>query len=118
MPTSITIFLAVASALWLAGFAACLLALKWSMTDRVPRFPAALALCAAALTIGYLGFTRFELTYARTVNGQGWSLSSKGFFLALMLLAAVSLLVVCCKRSSPSRNSEMGDPPPGDSFVG
>jgi hypothetical protein len=121
MPASITIFLAIVTALWLAGVAACCVALALSGNCRVSRFPAAVGLCAAALVIGYAGFARFELTYARTVNGQGWSISSKWFFLALMVIAAVSLLVVCSKRLSLSRNSQpnspSGDPPSGDSAV-
>lgn len=111
MPTSITIAIALAAALWLAGIAACVVALKWSRACRGRRFTGALLLGAGALAIGYLGYTRFELTYAKTVNGQGWSVSSKWFFLALILLATVSLLVVCWNRFRVSRNAETGHPP-------
>lgn len=117
MPTSIYVFVAVATALWLAGITACLVALRWSSPCRVPRFGAALVLCAGALVVGYLGFTKLQMTFTRTVNGQGWSISSKWFFLALILLAAVSLSIVCWRRFRPVRDSKRGERPTDDSVA-
>jgi hypothetical protein len=117
MPASIYTFIAIATVLWLAGVTACFVTLRWSTSCPVTRFPATLILSAAALAIGYLGFTKFQVTFTRTVNGNGWSISSKWFFLALILLAAVSLSIACWKRFRQNRNPETGDPTGEDSTV-
>lgn len=109
MPTSVYVFIAIATALWLAGVAACILAFRWSSPLRVPRFSGALALCAGAFLVGYFGFTRLQVTFTKSVNGEGWSISSKWFFLVLILFAAVSLFIVCWRRFRLSRNTEPGD---------
>ena len=97
--------MAIAGVVWLTGVAAALLSLRWTFTPR-PRFwPATLA-ALAALMVGYVGLTRFQMTASKTVNGvTQWRFDSKWFFAALLVLAASALACVVWKRFMPGRRS-------------
>jgi hypothetical protein len=81
----------IAAGLWVLGVVACLLALRWTFSQR-RRFAAAIISSLGALLIGYLGMTQFRITASKAVNGQvQWRFDSRWFFIALLLLAAFTL---------------------------
>ncbi|HWH70445.1 MAG TPA: hypothetical protein VNT26_13745 [Candidatus Sulfotelmatobacter sp.] len=88
----ISLFIGVGVALWLASCVAALLAIRWSRVPGRRRFPAALASSCLALALGYLGWSHYHFAASKTVNGHvQWSVNSKWFFLAALLLGAGSL---------------------------
>jgi heme/copper-type cytochrome/quinol oxidase subunit 2 len=87
-----TIFL-TAALIWLASLAACLIAFF------AKRFLTSLILCLSALAIGYLGLTHCQVNASKTVNGQlVWSLNSRWFFVATILLALLTLAYTIWKH--------------------
>jgi hypothetical protein len=90
---SIHLFYAVVAALWLFSFVAGLLALRWCVVPGRRRFRAALVSSCLAIAASYLGLARFHFTASQTTNGRvDWSINSKWFFLASLLLGAASLI--------------------------
>ena len=81
---------------WLVGLAAGLLALGRCCMVR-ERSRSALVMSIVALVIGWLGMVFFHFRFSKTVNGSGWAVDSKWFFLALLLLGAVSLALALWK---------------------
>jgi hypothetical protein len=88
--TGFYILFGVIALVWLVALVAGLVALTWSITAR-ERLRPALILSTVALGIGSLGMMIFHVRYAKTVNGSGWSIDSKWFFLVPVLLGVVSL---------------------------
>jgi hypothetical protein len=102
--TAFYILCGVMALVWLFGLAAGLIALSLGGAAQ-ERFRAALCWSILALAIGCLGMTLFHIRYSRTVNGSGWSIDSKWFFLAPLLLGVVSLSLTLWKwRRSPHAN--------------
>lgn len=102
---------ALASAVWLSSCGSSALALYWSLKRNAQRRLPALVLSAMGLLIGYLGWSRVQLSASKTVNGHlVWSINSKWLFLAAIILGACSLaLAVWNYKKSCSR---------GDAAVG
>ena len=96
------ILAAVAAAVWLAGMMCGALALRWSCCEIPRRFTASVILAAVALGVGYLGL-HSHITYSRTVNGRGWSIDAKWFYLAPLVLGAVALGLALWRRFRPQR---------------
>jgi len=87
------LFVAIAAAFWIASLAACVIA--WF----AKRFLISLILCLTALIIGYAGLTHVHLSASKTVNGEVvWSLNSRWFFIATLVLAALALAHTFWKR--------------------
>jgi hypothetical protein len=86
--------IAVGLAAWILSLTAGLLAWRWGWRRPVRRIWLALGMALFAILIGWLGFTRLRLSYSRTTNGQGWTIDSKWFFLASLILGVVALLVL------------------------
>jgi hypothetical protein len=92
------VLVGIAAVLWLLSVVACVLALRWSSIPR--RFWAAIILSGVALIIGYLGITRFHVVASETVNGQlRWRFDSKWFFIATLVLGAITLGYTLWKRA-------------------
>ena len=92
------LLIAIAAAVWLASIAACVIAAF------IKRFSISLILCFAALACGYLGLTHFQVSASKTVNGHVvWSFNSRWFFIATLVLAALTLAYTVWKqrRSTP-----------------
>jgi hypothetical protein len=88
-----------AAALWLASLAACAFAWRWSYSGIAKRFAASVILCLTALAIGYLGLTHIHLSASKTVNGRTqWSFDSNWFFIATLILAALTLAYTIWKH--------------------
>ena len=86
-------FVAIAAICWLASLAACAVAMF------TKRFVASLILCLIAFAIGYLGLTHIHLSASKTENGQVlWSFNSKWFFIATLVLAALTLVCTIWKH--------------------
>jgi hypothetical protein len=97
----------IALALWLASLAACAFAWRWSFSEIAKRFVASVILCLTALAIGYPGLTHFHLTASKTVNGRTqWSFDSHWFFIATLILAALTLAYTIWKhqRTAPPQS--------------
>jgi hypothetical protein len=76
----------VAALIWLSSIAACLIACL------AKRLRTSLIFSLIALAIGYLGMTHFHITASRSVNGRvQWSFNSHWFFVATLVLAALTL---------------------------
>jgi hypothetical protein len=88
--TAFYILCGVAALVWLCGMAAGVLALGWGVAVR-GRLRPALIMSIVAILIGWLGMLMIHVRYSKTVNGSGWAIDSKWFFLAPLLLGAVSL---------------------------
>jgi uncharacterized membrane protein len=89
--------IAIAAAAWLASLAACAIAAF------AKRLWLSLILCLTALAIGYLGLTRVHLSGSKTIDGHvQWSLDSRWFFIATLILAALTLIYTLWKRPTPN----------------
>lgn len=97
--------------LWIAGVAACVGAFHWSCRAGQRRLRAALVLAVLAFAIGYIGWGHLELVYSQTTNGEGWSINSRWFFLALCGLAVLSGLPAAWALG---REQFTGSPPRGE----
>lgn len=82
---------------WIASLVAGGLALRWALVAFERRFRAVLALGVLTLGLGYFGMNNLHLNYSRSVNGRGWSIDSKWFFLATLVLAVAALGVALWK---------------------
>jgi hypothetical protein len=94
--TAFYILCGVMVLLWLVGLASGLFALGWCVTIR-ERLRPALIMSILAIAVGWLGMVFFHVRYSKTVNGSGWAIDSKWFFLAPLLLGAVSLSLALWK---------------------
>jgi hypothetical protein len=93
------LLIGIVAVLWLASIIACALAWRWSFAGAANRFVASIILSLAALTLGYVGLTRFHLSASKTVNGQTqWSFNSKWFFIATLILATLTLAYTIWKN--------------------
>ncbi len=102
MPTPIYLIFAAPAAAWLMGVIACLFALRWSIAAVPRRFWAAIVVSAMAIVIGYVGLTRYKLSYSKnSSDGTHWSINSKWFFISLIILGAVTLGLALWRRSRP-----------------
>jgi hypothetical protein len=101
------ILAAVAAVLWLASLVCAALAIGFSRGNPPRRLGAAIILAVVALVTGCLGM-QMHITYSRSVNGHGWSLDSRWFFIAPLVLGAVALALALGRRCK-------SDPRPGDS---
>jgi hypothetical protein len=84
--------IAVAAVFCLLSCSLSLLAIYWSIRAGSQRGRAALICSGVALLVGYWGLKRIHLSASKTVNGHlVWSLNSHWFFIAALVLGAVSL---------------------------
>jgi len=89
---SLYILITLVTVVWLFSFAAAVFGLRWSIIPETRRFGAALIASSLALAGSYAGLSWLHFEASKTVNGQvAWSFNSKWFFLASLLLGAVSL---------------------------
>src|SRR4051812_21057502 len=96
------LLIGIVAALWVSSLIACALAWRWSFAGPANRFVASISLSLAALAIGYLGLTRFHLTASKTVNGETqWSFNSRYFFIATLVLGALTLAYTLWKHRKP-----------------
>lgn len=96
---TIYIVFAIAGVVWLFSLAACAVALLCCcLAPSRRRFWIAVVLSGLAILIGYLGTTHFNVTYSRTVNGTGWSVNSRWFFIVPLVLGAVALVLAIWRR--------------------
>ena len=101
--TTIYLLFVAAAILWLFSLAACAMAFVCcSLAPSRRRFWMAVVSSALALLIGYLGATRFHVTYSRTVNNSHWSLDSRWFFIVPLVLGAVALLLTLWRNRRSS----------------
>jgi hypothetical protein len=103
--TTIYILFAVAGVLWLFSMGCGAVALFSCCFPGRLRFWLTIVLSGLAILIGFLGMTRFQVTYSRTVNGSGWSINSKWFFIAPLVLGIFALVLAIWRRSRSSRAS-------------
>jgi hypothetical protein len=90
---SFQLLAAAAALIWLASLGVCVIAFV------AKRFLTSLILSLVALAIGYLGLTHFQINASKTVNGQlQWSLNSHWFFVATLILAALTLACTIWKH--------------------
>ncbi|MGO8925543.1 MAG: hypothetical protein ACLQU3_01275 [Limisphaerales bacterium] len=98
--TTIYVVFAIAAILWLFSIAATAVALLCScLAPGRPRFWIAVVSSGLAILIGFLGTTRFHVTYSRTVNNSHWSLDSRWFFIVPLVLGALALFLALWRRS-------------------
>lgn len=108
--THFLIFAGVAAAFLLASVVCAALAIRFGLRPAPNRFWASVVLALVALGIGSLGM-RTHITYSRTVNGHGWTLDSKWFFLAPLILGAVALVLAIWRRSQRQGIAGADTPP-------
>src|SRR6185503_18949211 len=96
--TTFYLILAVIAAGWAFSVIASLCAFRWGAWPIPGRLWAAISLAVFALVISYLGLTRFNVSYSKTVNGSHWGIQSKWFFLVPLLLGALALVLVIRNR--------------------
>jgi hypothetical protein len=91
------ILVTIAAGLWLVSLicTGLSIALGWHAAAR--RFWASIVLAIATLVIGCMGL-RLHITYSQTVNGHGWSIDSKWFFVATLILGALALALALWNR--------------------
>jgi hypothetical protein len=99
---SLSILIGVGATLWLVSCVAALFALRWNLTAGRQRFhPALIAACLALLT-GYWGLSHYHFQASKTVNGHTqWAFNSKWFFVAALVLGALSLGLTLWNRWKP-----------------
>jgi|SRR3954468_10413982 hypothetical protein len=91
MTMTFSTLIALAAGVWILSCALSLLALYWNRTGS-QRLRAAFVWSCVALLLAYFGLSRMQLNGSKTVNGQlVWSLNSRWFFVAAMVLGAASL---------------------------
>jgi len=87
--------------LWLLSIVVCIIALRWAMFSMPRRFWSAVVLSVVALIGGYVGMTHFRVVASKTVNGQTqWKFDSKWFFVATLILAALTLAVTVWRQKT------------------
>lgn len=101
--TTIYALFAVAAILWLFSLAACAVALLCCCFPGRRRSTIAIVLSGLAILIGYLGTAQFHVTYSRTVNNSHWSIDSRWFFIAPLVLGALALALAIWRRSRAGR---------------
>src|SRR6476646_7537405 len=89
--TNFYILLAAIAGAWLFSLVSGAIAFRWSLRPVPGRFWAVIALALFTLFIGYLGLTRFNVSYSRTTNGSHWGIQSKWFFILTLILGALSV---------------------------
>ena len=94
--TTFYILCGVMAVVWLVGLGAGLLGLGRSVAGQERLWPG-LFLPILAVGIGWFGMTFFHVRYSRTVNGSGWAIESKWFFLVPLLLGVASLSLMLWK---------------------
>jgi hypothetical protein len=100
---TISIFYGIAAAIWLFSCGASLLALRWSITAGRRKFAPALIASCLGLATGYIGMSKVRLSASQTTNGHvDWSFNSKWFFLAALILGAVSLAMTLWRSRKQS----------------
>jgi hypothetical protein len=120
---------ALACAVWLLSCGASVLALYWSIKAGSQRRRAAVIMSCLGLLSGYFGLSLIHVKAWRTVNGHlEWSINSRWFFLAAVVLGAASLALAvwnwrkacsCCTtaplttRDAGGSADEPGAPPNG-----
>jgi len=90
----------IAAAAWVAGIGCGTLAAWWGWRGTRRRFVASVILAGSALGLACLGLVS-RIAYSQTVNGRGWSLDSRWFFLALLALGVAALAIVLWRRFNP-----------------
>lgn len=93
-------------ALWVLGLGsgvAALLVGRGRPSGR--RFGAALGLSLLALVVAWLGMNRLNLTYSRSVNGNGWSVQSKWLFVAPAILGIAAAAIAVGRKWSETRSA-------------
>ena len=101
--TTICVLFAVAAVLWLFSLVACAVALLCCCFPGRRRFWIAIVLSGLAILIGFLGTTRFHVTYNRTVNDSHWSIDSRWFFIVPLVLGAIALALAIWRRSKSNQ---------------
>jgi NO-binding membrane sensor protein with MHYT domain len=92
--------------LWLLSVIACIVSLRWALFAVPRRFWGGVILSCAALIGGYLGAVHFRVMASRTVNGQvTWKFDSRIFFIATLVLAALSLAFTIWRRKASHQSS-------------
>ena len=101
--STVYVFLAIAALLWLLSLACCAVAFLYSCFPARLPFWLATALSGLAIVLGYLGTMHFHVSYSRTVNGSGWSLDTRWFFVVPLVLGVAAFAAVIWRysRSSP-----------------
>lgn len=98
--TTIYVVFAVSAILWLFSLAACAIAFVCCcLAPSRPRLWIAVVSSGLAILIGFLGATRFHVTYSRTVNNSHWSLDSRWFFIVPLVLGALALFLALWRQS-------------------
>ncbi len=91
------ILVTIATGLWLVSLICAGLAIAFGWRAAAHRFWASIVLAIATLVMGCVGL-RLHITYSRTVNGHGWSIDSKWFFVATLILGALALALALWNR--------------------
>jgi len=98
------ILVTIAVAVFLLSCGASVLALYWSIKAGSHRGLGAVISSSIALVIAYVGLSCIQLHASRTVNGQlVWSLNSRWFFVAALVLGAIALALAVWKWRKVSR---------------
>jgi hypothetical protein len=98
----------VPAVVWLLSLAAVVLALRWGVLTKPQRFWPSLIATLLALAIGYAGLTHFHATASKTVNGSlQWRVDSNWFFIASLVLGAVSLFLVLWQWKQANEQSRL-----------
>jgi len=101
--------IALALAVWLVSCGASVLALYWNTVARAQRCRAALVSSCLAILTAYLGLSRVQLSASKTVNGHvEWSVNSRWFFTAALILGAASLALTLWNRRQAASRSAAG----------
>ena|SRR5437899_410543 len=91
--------IALACAVWMLSCSASLIAMYMCMRAASKRWWAAILSCGVALATAYCGLTRIQLHASKTVNDHVvWSLDSRWFFIAALVLAFTSLALTLWNR--------------------
>jgi hypothetical protein len=92
---------AIPAVVWLLSLGASSLALCWSLAPAKRRMAASLISSLLGLAVAWFGYSKVQVSASKTVNGVlQWSINSKWFFLAAMILAAASVGLALWKRGT------------------